>query len=103
MRIKTVGAPSPASTHGGPVFMSIGQVIQLDLAEEKTRRLEGDSTDPAVAPQPDSSVGVTSVAAQEPTTSEPAANSLVDPATSAVAPANTTPSTTAPKITAGTN
>ena len=34
LRIKTVGAPAPAETHGGPVFMSIGQDIELDTVEE---------------------------------------------------------------------
>lgn len=36
LRIKTVGAPTPSETHGGPVFMSIGQVIQLDTVAESS-------------------------------------------------------------------
>ena len=41
--IKTSGCPAAAETHGGPVFMSVGQVLKLDvLGEEKSRRLLDD-------------------------------------------------------------
>ena len=34
LMIRTVGAPEPSETHGGPVFMSVGQVLQLDTVED---------------------------------------------------------------------
>ena len=34
-------APTPDLTHGGPVFMSVGQVVELEVVGEKSsRRLE---------------------------------------------------------------
>jgi len=36
--------PAPTLTHGGPVFLSVGQVIQLDVVDEKhKRRLEDEA------------------------------------------------------------
>ena len=40
LKIKTTGAPSPAQTHGGPVFMSVGAIIELDVVEDHARRLQ---------------------------------------------------------------
>lgn len=43
--IKAAPAPKPDMTHGGPVFMSVGQVVDIDLVDEKaTRRLEGEDS-----------------------------------------------------------
>jgi len=54
--------------------MSIGQVIQLDTVAESVRRLEGAETVvPEAAPASESSIDVTSAAAQESSASEPAA------------------------------
>ena len=41
--IKTTGCPNPADTHGGPVFMSVGQVLKLDVVGEKSIRLLDDA------------------------------------------------------------
>ena len=34
LMIRTVGAPTPSETHGGPVFMSVGSVLQLDTVQD---------------------------------------------------------------------
>ena len=52
LHIRAAEYHSPALTHGGPVFMSVGQVIQLDVVGESRRLLEGEAesgTDPAAA------------------------------------------------------
>ena len=37
-------APTPDLTHGGPVFMSVGQVVELEVVGEKSsRRLEDEA------------------------------------------------------------
>lgn len=38
LHIRTVETVDAAHTHGGPVFMSVGQVIQLDVVDEKSKR-----------------------------------------------------------------
>lgn len=48
LQIRASECPAPETTHGGPVFMSVGQVIQLDIVgEEKTRRLLEDEPEAA--------------------------------------------------------
>lgn len=42
--INTVAAPTPDETHGGPVFMSVGQVIELDVVGEELSNSENSST-----------------------------------------------------------
>ena len=35
LHIRAVETVDAAHTHGGPVFMSVGQVIQLDVVDQK--------------------------------------------------------------------
>ena len=42
LHIRASAYERPELTHGGPVFMSVGQVIQLDVVGESRRFLDGD-------------------------------------------------------------
>lgn len=43
--INTVPTPKPDETHGGPVFISVGQVIELDVSRSASRRLSNAQQD----------------------------------------------------------
>ena len=111
MRIKTVGAPDPSETHGGPVFMSIGQVIQLDIVSEKARLLADEPvpSDAGAAVQSEDSVAteakieVKSAVAQESTTAEASPAPSEASSTTASASTEKQPAEAAPKISAGIN
>jgi hypothetical protein len=110
LRIRTAAAPTPALIHGGPVFISVGQVVQLDVVgEDLSRRLaDEDSTvalpDPAPVEEasvdPQAAVEVTAAAAQEPIT----ATATAEPTTATAATTQQPPATaTSTKISGGMN
>ena len=114
LKIRTVGAPAPSETHGGPVFMSVGQVIQLDTVAETARRLEGESTEAAPVTVSNAEAQESPAAATT-TTTEPAASesTVATPETATAesvaaegtttSAAASTPVTETPHISAGVN
>ena len=49
LHIRASAYERPELTHGGPVFMSVGQVIQLDVVGESRRFLDGDDAAPVAS------------------------------------------------------
>jgi hypothetical protein len=84
LHIRASAYERPEKTHGGPVFMSVGQVIQLDVVGESKRLLAGDDGTDAPA---DSSA---------PTASDAAAGASAAP----VNATDTPPAADSPAVTA---
>ena len=110
--IRNSAAPTPDLTHGGPVFMSVGQVIELDIVGEHHRRLleqeaAAATSEASTAAAPDASTteaapAKTDAAAAQPSVGTVAAQESTSPASQPASTA-TTPHSSQPTISAGIN